>query len=70
MTDSITHAPDHVFQPLHGWTTWFCFIQLLKVILLMNVHGCNCIGVLQLMENFPFLILVITVTPGGEEGNS
>ena len=34
----------------------------------MNVHGCNYIGVLQLTENFPFLIPVITVTPGGEEG--
>ena len=42
MTDSITHASD-AFYSASAWLKHLilCFIQLLKVILLMNVQRCN-----------------------------
>ena len=56
MTDSITHASDTFFsfslciaEPLDS-----VFRSVFKVILLMNVHGCNYLAFYKLKENFPF----------------
>ena len=68
MTDSITHASDTCFST-SAWMNHLilCFIQLLKVILPMNVIWMY-LHWLFTMENFPFLIPLITVTPGDEVG--
>ena len=53
MTDSITHASDTFFfslcmaEPLDS-----VFRSVFKVILLINVHGCNYLDFTR--ENFPF----------------
>ena len=65
MTDGITHASNTFFFSTSVWLKHLilCFIQLLKVILVMNIHGVTTTLAFYNGKFFLF-ILVTTVTRG------